>query len=460
MFNLFRLGIETPRRRPYLLILLYGTRPCFCSAPGGSEKCESWNMSSQKPNLKFHEMLSISTSLFHVSPVVLVTDVRSNMVCKSFATQTKDINFGTCCLSNRTGLCCWTVYSSKRMRLSPLKTHPESLTQNQRWPISTCKLPDAVWHVPWTKQSCWESSWCYLQMKLMKLLRVRCYPQSEVANVPSDLCWHRSRPSKTRFKRGSKLMLVRTAKGADFRNPLGERRRHGRRRVFILEIIGPRSHIDSMRWQFLLDMSDTDSPRRVALGSCEENIGNELRMWDLGTHNCWGNARRAGPIGPISVRSSETAAVSLWTVRNSTSTLVSGSVVCRRHFSCLTCLTKAVHGAAWNTSAKGFHGRQIIGQMTETAWDNNFGTFPRQAKAPLHCGWRRARKICHWPWNVKSTIRKAGPRNTTKRDCIWNTGRHLQLFSFTFLHCTPKVVLHFSCTRLCCRHLLSHGPNK
>jgi len=36
------------------------------------------------------------------------------------------------------------------------------------------------------------------------------------------------------------------AKGADFRSLLGERRRHGRRPVFILEIIGPRSHIGSI----------------------------------------------------------------------------------------------------------------------------------------------------------------------------------------------------------------------
>ena len=99
MFHPFRLGIETSCRTSCLLILLYGTRPCF-----------------KKPNLKFHEMLSISTSLFHVSPVVLVTDVRSNMVC-SFTTQTKDINFRTCYLSNQPSLCCRTVYSRKRMRL-------------------------------------------------------------------------------------------------------------------------------------------------------------------------------------------------------------------------------------------------------------------------------------------------------------------------------------------------------
>ena len=35
------------------------------------------------------------------------------------------------------------------------------------------------------------------------------------------------------------------------------------------------------------------------------------------------------------------------------------------------------------------------------------GWLPRQAKLPLHGGWYRTGTVCHWPWNVKSTIRKA-----------------------------------------------------
>ena len=52
--------------------------------------------------------------------------------------------------------------------------------------------------------------------------------------------------------------------------------------------------------QFLLDMSDMATPRQAALGNCEENVENaqDLRTCDFGTHNCWGNALRAGPIGP------------------------------------------------------------------------------------------------------------------------------------------------------------------
>ena len=62
---------------------------------------------------------------------------------------------------------------------------------------------------------------------------------------------------------------------------------------------------------------------------------------------------------------------------------------------------------------------------------------PRQAKPPLHNGWRRTRTKCRWPWNVKSTIRKAKPhKHNTKLDCIRNTVRYLQLYSFPFLHCT------------------------
>ena len=267
---------------------------------------------------------------------------------------------------------------------------------------------------------------------------------------------------------GTKLILVHRAKGADFRSPLAlrDRRRHGRRRVFILQIIGPRSHIDSMRSQFLLDMSDTDNtPRRVALGNCKENmenVANELGTWELGTHNCWGNARRAGPIGSIRERSSETESVSLWTAWNLTSTRVSSSVVCRRHFSCLT---KAFHGTAWNNLQKGCK-RWATALDVETwaiNWSNDWNSLeahfwdlatiistvvrlarlrwlPKQAKAQLHGGWRRVWKICHWPWNVKSTIGKAEPRNTTQSWIAFGTLVATYNFSAS-LFCTahPKL---------------------
>ena len=45
---------------------------------------------------------------------------------------------------------------------------------------------------------------------------------------------------------------------------------------------------------------------------------------------------------------------------------------------------------------------------------------------PLHDGWFRTLKICDWPLNVKSTIRKANPA----------ASRYLQNCSFTFLHST------------------------
>ena len=100
--------------------------------------------------------------------------------------------------------------------------------------------------------------------------------------------------------------------GANFRSTLRDRRRHVRRRFIILEIVGQRSHTDLMQSQFLLDMSDTATPRQVALGNCKENMENaqDLRTLDLGTHNCWGNAHRAGPIGRIRKGSSQTAPVS------------------------------------------------------------------------------------------------------------------------------------------------------
>ena len=61
------------------------------------------------------------------------------------------------------------------------------------------------------------------------------------------------------------------------------------------------------------------------------------------------------------------------------------------------------------------------------------GWCPSQANLPLHDGWRRNRKICHSPWDVKSTVRKAElPIHNAKLDCIQNTGAYLQLRSFTF----------------------------
>ena len=66
-------------------------------------------------------------------------------------------------------------------------------------------------------------------------------------------------------------------------------------------------------------------------------------------------------------------------------------------------------------------------RLARPAW------LPRQAKLPLHCGWQWTWQMYHWPWSVKSTIRKAKlPKHNTKLDCIVKTGGYLQLRSFTF----------------------------
>ena len=101
----------------------------------------------------------------------------------------------------------------------------------------------------------------------------------------------------------------------------------------------------------------------------------------------------------------------------------------------------------WTCSVEVMHWR--------SAWEDNFGTLPvqlqqwhpraigntvlvpKEAKLPLHNGWRQTRRICHWPSNVKATIRKAKPhKHNTKLDCIRNTGLYLHLCSFTAFHCT------------------------
>ena len=61
------------------------------------------------------------------------------------------------------------------------------------------------------------------------------------------------------------------------------------------------------------------------------------------------------------------------------------------------------------------------------------GWLPRQARLPLQSGWYRTGTLCHWPWNVKSTIRKsrASPTQT------WIALEKLvQPRGLTFLQCT------------------------
>ena len=69
-------------------------------------------------------------------------------------------------------------------------------------------------------------------------------------------------------------------KGTDF----GRRRRFLLRRFCILQIMGPRSHLDSMWSQFARDTSDkAKEPRRVACAKDMENIKEELhtRPWHI-----------------------------------------------------------------------------------------------------------------------------------------------------------------------------------
>ena len=65
------------------------------------------------------------------------------------------------------------------------------------------------------------------------------------------------------------------------------------------------------------------------------------------------------------------------------------------------------------------------------------GWFPRWAKVQLYGFWHRTGLVCHRPWDIKSTIRKAVlPKHNTKLDCIRKTGGYLQLRNFTILHYT------------------------
>ena len=82
------------------------------------------------------------------------------------------------------------------------------------------------------------------------------------------------------------------------------------------------------------------------------------------------------------------------------------------------------------------------------------GWFPRWAKVQLYGFWHRTGLVCHWPWDVKSTIRKAVlPKHNTKLDCIRKTGGYLQLRNFTILRYTVSTKNQFSRW-----HLVSSSP--
>ena len=45
--------------------------------------------------------------------------------------------------------------------------------------------------------------------------------------------------------------------------------------------------------------------------------------------------------------------------------------------------------------------------------------FPREARLSLHGGWRRTWEVHYWPWNVKSTIRKAELSLHSRPGSLW-----------------------------------------
>ena len=94
-----------------------------------------------------------------------------------------------------------------------------------------------------------------------------------------------------------------------------------------------------------------------------------------------------------------------------------------------------------------------------------------QAKLPRHDGWRRTWQMCQWPWNVKSTIRKARPSPTQNWIAL---GKLVATYNFAaspLLHRSPlKTILNpaswwlsQSCdsyaAAFCCRDVGPNGPN-
>ena len=138
-------------------------------------------------------------------------------------------------------------------------------------------------------------------------------------------------------------------KGTDF----GRRRRFLLRRFCILQIMGPRSHLDSMWSQFAWDTSDTTKePRRVARAKDMENIKEELHTGPWHTElrtECTQGWFRSNQQRTLTNRSGISQDIAWWMERNLNSTQLLRSIMSRERFS----MTKAVHGTARNTSAAG-----------------------------------------------------------------------------------------------------------
>ena len=230
-----------------------------------------------------------------------------------------------------------------------------------------------------------------------------------------------------------KPILVDAAEGVDFRS----RRRHRCLRFCILQIIGQRSQLDSMRSQFLWDMSDmANAPRQVVRAKeNKENILEELHTGPWRTEllrEC-----TQGSLVPLRPSANDlnklqrclSQDIEWRMVRNSNSTQILSCVMCIKQFSSLT---KAVHGTASNTSAAGLQVlRSCLGcrdLSTERRNDKHnleektstvaplrrarLGWLLRQAHLPLHGAWPWTWQICHWTWDVKSQNQKSRPSPT------------------------------------------------
>ena len=66
---------------------------------------------------------------------------------------------------------------------------------------------------------------------------------------------------------------------------------------------------------------------------------------------------------------------------------------------------------------------------------------PRQAEQPLHGGWRWTWEKCHCTWNVIKAM-----QHNKNLVSFGQTGCHLQLCGFSFLHCK---ISDYGCLSLC-----------
>ena len=226
----------------------------------------------------------------------------------------------------------------------------------------------------------------------------------------------------------------------DFRS----RRRHRCLRFCVLQIIGQRSQLDSMRSQLLWDMLDVaNAPLQVARAK------EKMENLDLDTRNCWGNAHicTQGSLVILAQSAKDFNKLQRYLSGNgmvNDAELEFHPKIKLRHVYKAIFFSRQgplleIHlqqGCKCCAAAWGVEIWATKGQITSTACKNSSSTMlfqlqqshscdwkdkwlPRHERLSLHGGMFSTGEVRYWPWNVKSTIRKAELSSHSRPGLLW-----------------------------------------